>query len=72
MLASTLIPQPQSMSRAPLEEDVNMSFGRFVHFAYFHYLLFSVYLFSIMSLDDILNSIAFAKFKFCTFLPVSG
>ncbi|XP_022939138.1 golgin candidate 6-like [Cucurbita moschata] len=27
MLASTLIPQPQSMIHAPLEEDVNMSFG---------------------------------------------
>uniref|UniRef100_A0A0A0KNZ3 Golgin candidate 6 n=1 Tax=Cucumis sativus TaxID=3659 RepID=A0A0A0KNZ3_CUCSA len=27
MLASTLIPQPQSMMYAPLEEDVNMSFG---------------------------------------------
>uniref|UniRef100_A0A5B7B672 Putative golgin candidate 6 isoform X1 n=1 Tax=Davidia involucrata TaxID=16924 RepID=A0A5B7B672_DAVIN len=27
MLASTLIPQPQSMTHAPLEEDVNMSFG---------------------------------------------
>lgn len=27
MLTSTLIPQPQSMSHAPLEEDVNMSFG---------------------------------------------
>ncbi|KAI9178652.1 hypothetical protein LWI28_029247 [Acer negundo] len=27
MLASTLIPQPQSMSHDPLEEDVNMSFG---------------------------------------------
>ncbi|KZV15363.1 golgin candidate 6 [Dorcoceras hygrometricum] len=27
MLASTLIPQPHSMFRAPLEEDVNMSFG---------------------------------------------
>ncbi|XP_038890401.1 golgin candidate 6 isoform X1 [Benincasa hispida] len=27
MLASTLIPQPQSMIYAPLEEDVNMSFG---------------------------------------------
>ncbi|KAL3818033.1 hypothetical protein ACJIZ3_003938 [Penstemon smallii] len=27
MLASTLIPQPYSMSNAPLEEDVNMSFG---------------------------------------------
>ena len=30
MLASTLIPQPYSMNYAPLEEDVNMSFGRFV------------------------------------------
>lgn len=30
MLASTLIPQPYPMNRAPLEEDVNMSFGRFV------------------------------------------
>ncbi|XP_024029478.1 golgin candidate 6 [Morus notabilis] len=28
MLASTLIPQPYSMTHAPLEEDVNMSFGR--------------------------------------------
>ncbi|KAK4486471.1 hypothetical protein RD792_009151 [Penstemon davidsonii] len=28
MLASTLIPQPYSMSNAQLEEDVNMSFGR--------------------------------------------
>ncbi|KDP46400.1 hypothetical protein JCGZ_10240 [Jatropha curcas] len=27
MLASTLIPQPYSMTRAPIEEDVNMSFG---------------------------------------------
>ncbi|GAA0144610.1 membrane traffic protein [Lithospermum erythrorhizon] len=27
MLASTLIPQPQAMTHAPLEEDVNMSFG---------------------------------------------
>ncbi|KAA8522440.1 hypothetical protein F0562_013199 [Nyssa sinensis] len=27
MLASTLIPQPQSMAHAPVEEDVNMSFG---------------------------------------------
>ncbi|XP_054812604.1 golgin candidate 6 isoform X3 [Prosopis cineraria] len=27
MLASTLIPQPYPMNRAPLEEDVNMSFG---------------------------------------------
>ncbi|XP_073285547.1 golgin candidate 6 [Primulina huaijiensis] len=27
MLASTLIPQPHSMVHAPLEEDVNMSFG---------------------------------------------
>ncbi|KAL6986295.1 Golgin candidate 6 [Sarracenia purpurea var. burkii] len=27
MLASTLIPQPQSMTHAPPEEDVNMSFG---------------------------------------------
>ncbi|KAJ0113364.1 hypothetical protein Patl1_02853 [Pistacia atlantica] len=27
MLASTLIPQPQSMSHAPYEEDVHMSFG---------------------------------------------
>ncbi|GFZ01349.1 golgin Putative 6 [Actinidia rufa] len=27
MLASTLIPQPQSMTNAPPEEDVNMSFG---------------------------------------------
>lgn len=27
MLASTLIPQPHSMTHAPLEEDVNMSFG---------------------------------------------
>ncbi|KAK3016217.1 hypothetical protein RJ639_006219, partial [Escallonia herrerae] len=27
MLASTLIPQPQSMTHAPLEEDVKMSFG---------------------------------------------
>ncbi|XP_021298977.1 golgin candidate 6 isoform X2 [Herrania umbratica] len=27
MLASTLIPQPNSMAHAPLEEDVNMSFG---------------------------------------------
>ncbi|KAG4915002.1 hypothetical protein JHK87_052559 [Glycine soja] len=27
MLASTLIPQPYSMNYAPLEEDVNMSFG---------------------------------------------
>ncbi|KAK7339608.1 hypothetical protein VNO77_20286 [Canavalia gladiata] len=27
MLASTLIPQPYSMNHAPLEEDVNMSFG---------------------------------------------
>ncbi|XP_061357524.1 golgin candidate 6-like isoform X2 [Gastrolobium bilobum] len=27
MLASTLIPQPYSMTNAPLEEDVNMSFG---------------------------------------------
>ncbi|OMO59325.1 hypothetical protein CCACVL1_24923 [Corchorus capsularis] len=27
MLASTLIPQPNSMTHAPLEEDVNMSFG---------------------------------------------
>jgi hypothetical protein len=30
MLASTLTPQPHSMTQAPLEEDVNMSFGRFV------------------------------------------
>lgn len=28
MLASTLIPQPQSMTHASVEEDVNMSFGR--------------------------------------------
>jgi len=28
MLASTLIPQPESMMNAPPEEDVNMSFGR--------------------------------------------
>ncbi|CAL5433146.1 unnamed protein product [Camellia sinensis] len=28
MLASTLIPQPQPTTHAPLEEDVNMSFGR--------------------------------------------
>ncbi|KAJ9152842.1 hypothetical protein P3X46_026357 [Hevea brasiliensis] len=27
MLASTLIPQPHSMTNAPIEEDVNMSFG---------------------------------------------
>ncbi|KAB1211701.1 Golgin candidate 6 [Morella rubra] len=27
MLASTLIPQPHSLTHAPLEEDVNMSFG---------------------------------------------
>ncbi|XVF14021.1 hypothetical protein REPUB_Repub09cG0020400 [Reevesia pubescens] len=27
MLASTLIPQPNSMTHAPLEEDINMSFG---------------------------------------------
>ncbi|XP_057997171.1 golgin candidate 6 isoform X3 [Hevea brasiliensis] len=27
MLASTLIPQPHSMTHAPIEEDVNMSFG---------------------------------------------
>ncbi|XP_043709225.1 golgin candidate 6-like isoform X2 [Telopea speciosissima] len=27
MLASTMIPQPQSMTHAPLEEDVKMSFG---------------------------------------------
>ncbi|KAI3899521.1 hypothetical protein MKW92_026009 [Papaver armeniacum] len=27
LLASTMIPQPQSMSHTPLEEDVNMSFG---------------------------------------------
>uniref|UniRef100_A0A2P2MPU8 Vesicle tethering family protein n=2 Tax=Rhizophora mucronata TaxID=61149 RepID=A0A2P2MPU8_RHIMU len=27
MLASTLIPQPHSMTHAPVEEDVNMSFG---------------------------------------------
>ncbi|KAK7293471.1 hypothetical protein RJT34_16337 [Clitoria ternatea] len=27
MLASTLIPQPYSMNHAPLEEDINMSFG---------------------------------------------
>ncbi|XP_047307469.1 golgin candidate 6 [Impatiens glandulifera] len=27
MLASTLIPQPQSMTGAPVEDDVNMSFG---------------------------------------------
>ncbi|KAJ4827560.1 Golgin candidate 6 [Turnera subulata] len=27
MLASTLIPQPYSMTHAPIEEDVNMSFG---------------------------------------------
>ena len=31
MLASTLIPQPHSMTHAPFEEDVNMSFGRFVY-----------------------------------------
>ena len=31
MLASTLIPQPYLMTRAPLEKDVNMSFGRFVY-----------------------------------------
>lgn len=31
MLASTLIPQPHSMTHDPLEEDVNMSFGRFVY-----------------------------------------
>lgn len=35
MLASTLIPQPYPMNRAPLEEDVNMSFGRFVLFLMF-------------------------------------
>ncbi|KAI3959482.1 hypothetical protein MKW98_019072 [Papaver atlanticum] len=27
LLASTMIPQPQSMSHTPLEEDINMSFG---------------------------------------------
>ncbi|OVA08903.1 Vesicle tethering protein Uso1/P115-like [Macleaya cordata] len=27
MLASTMIPQPHSMTHAPLEEDINMSFG---------------------------------------------
>jgi hypothetical protein len=32
MLASTLIPQPYSMTHAPIEEDVRMSFGRFVYF----------------------------------------
>lgn len=37
MLASTLIPQPQSMIHAPLEEDVNMSFGRFIHKFVLHY-----------------------------------
>ena len=31
MLASTLIPQPYSMTHVPIEEDVNMSFGRFVY-----------------------------------------
>lgn len=31
MLASTLIPQPHSMAHAPVEEDVHMSFGRFVY-----------------------------------------
>lgn len=40
MLASTLIPQPHSMTHAPLEEDVNMSFGRFVSI-YFLYCIFS-------------------------------
>ena len=28
MLASTLIPQPHPTTRDPLEDDVNMSFGR--------------------------------------------
>lgn len=46
MLASTLIPQPYSMTHDPLEEDVNMSFGRYVYskclldhvlLQYFHY-----------------------------------
>ncbi|GKB84191.1 golgin candidate 6 isoform X1 [Tanacetum coccineum] len=32
MLASTLIPQPFSMTHAPFEEDVNMSFGRYTFF----------------------------------------
>lgn len=32
MLASTLIPQPYSMNHSFLEDDVNMSFGRFVLF----------------------------------------
>lgn len=31
MLASTLIPQPQSLTHSPPEEDVHMSFGRFFH-----------------------------------------
>lgn len=30
MLASTLIPQPHLMTQSPLEEDVNMSFGRYI------------------------------------------
>ncbi|CAK9156315.1 unnamed protein product, partial [Ilex paraguariensis] len=34
MLASTLIPQPQSMTHGPLEENVKMSFGRSLWFLY--------------------------------------
>lgn len=37
MLASTLIPQPYSMTHAPLEDDVNMSFGRLVYPSEFYY-----------------------------------
>ena len=34
MLASTLIPQPLSMTHAPFEEDVNMTFGRYTFFTF--------------------------------------
>lgn len=48
MLASTLIPQPHSMAHAPVEEDVHMSFGRFVYcmcFFSLHASKFCVYYF---------------------------
>lgn len=53
MLASTLIPQPQSMIHAPLEEDVNMSFGRLIHKCILHcscgVLLNTPFLFSLVN-----------------------
>ena len=50
MLASTMIPQPHTMTNAPLEDDVNMSFGRC-----FHILTILVHFMHLFDLLDILH-----------------